>query len=178
MSRLPNVKTLVFDLDVRRASLASNFGLTGEVGLENFLAGETDDLTKVGRHVPGGNLSLYPCFANDLDTVDLLSSDRFEKFVKALKGLPDDTLVIFDMPPVFANDDTMIVASLIDAYLMVVEQGRTSPKQITDSMRLLDPSVCIGSVLNRYEGSVGDAYGYGFGYGYGYDKYNDYYKGD
>jgi Mrp family chromosome partitioning ATPase len=178
MSRLSNVKTLVFDLDVRRASLAANFGLTGEIGLENFLAGETDDLTKVGRHVPGGNLSLYPCFPNDLDTVDLLSSDRFEQFVKALKTLPDDVLVIFDMPPVFANDDTMVVASLIDAYLMVIEQGRTSGKQVSDSMRLLDPSVCIGSVLNRYEGGLGDAYGYGFGYGYGYDKYSDYYKSE
>lgn len=178
MSRLSNVKTLAFDLDVRRASLAANFGLTGEIGLERFLSGETDDLTKVGRHVAGSNLSLFPCFPNDLDTVDLLSSDRFEAFVKALKTLPDDVLVIFDMPPVFANDDAMVVASLIDAYLMVIEQGRTSGKQVSDSMRLLDPAVCIGSVLNRYEGGLGDAYGYGFGYGYGYDKYNDYYKAE
>lgn len=175
MSRLPSRKTLVFDLDVRRASLAANFGLKGEIGLERFLSGETDDLSKVGRHVAGGNLSLFPCYPNDLDTVELLAGDRFAAFVAALRQLPEDTLVIFDMPPVFANDDAMVVASLIDAYLMVVEQGRTSAKQISDSMRLLDPAVCIGSVLNRYEGGLGESYGFGYGT---YDKYTDYFKKD
>jgi Mrp family chromosome partitioning ATPase len=173
MSRLPSLKTLAFDLDVRRASLASNFGLTGKAGLEDFLAGGTDDLTKVGCTVAGTNLSLFPCFPNDLETVDLLASDRFATFVRALKALPDDTIVIFDMPPVFANDDAMVVATLIDAYLMVVEQGRTSARQIVDSMRLLEPAKCIGSVLNRYEGGIGEGIGLG-----AYDKYSDYYRKD
>jgi protein-tyrosine kinase len=173
LSRLPSIKTFAFDLDVRRASLAANFGLTGKGGLENFLAGGTDDLTKLGCTVAGTNLSLFPCFPNDLETVDLLASDRFAAFVKALKKLPDDTIVIFDMPPVFANDDAMVVATLIDAYLMVVEQGRTSARQITDSMRLLEPAKCIGSVLNRYEGGIGEGIGLG-----AYDKYSDYYRKD
>ena len=173
LSRLPSIKTLAFDLDVRRASLAANFGMTGEVGLEQFLAGKTDDLAKVGRSIAGTNLSVFPCFPNELETVDLLASDRFADFVSALKKLPDDVIVIFDMPPVFANDDAMVVATLIDAYLMVVEQGRTNATQITDSMRLLEPATCIGSVLNRYEGGIGEGVGLG-----AYDKYSDYYKKD
>lgn len=172
LSRLPSIKTLAFDLDVRRASLAANFGLKGDNGLEKFLAGATDDLTKVGCRVAGTNLSLFPCFPNDLETVDLLASDRFAAFVKALKNLPDDTIVVFDMPPVFANDDAMVVATMIDAYLMVVEQGRTNARQLTDSMRLLEPAKCIGSVMNRYEGGIGEGIGLG-----AYDhKYSDYYK--
>jgi Mrp family chromosome partitioning ATPase len=171
LSRLPSVKTLAFDIDVRRASLAANFGLSAKFGLEQFLDGTTDDLAKVGCSVAGTNLSLFPCFNNDLDSMDLLASDRFAAFVKALKKLPDDMIVIFDMPPVFANDDAMVVATLIDAYLMVVEQGRTSARQITDSMRLLEPAKCIGSVLNRYEGGIGEGIGLG-----AYDKYSDYYR--
>lgn len=171
LSRLPSQKTLVFDLDVRRASLAANFGLSGEFGLERFLAGDTDDLMKIGRHVAGTNLSLFPCYTNDLDTVELLASQRFADFVNALKTLPADTMVIFDMPPVFANDDAMVVASLIDAYLMVIEQGRTSAAQVADSMRLLDPAICIGSVLNRYEGGLGEGEGFAT-----YDKYSDYFR--
>ncbi len=171
MSRLPSLKTLAFDLDVRRASLAANYGMSGKFGLEKFLAGQTDDLAKVGYAVAGTNLSLFPCFPNDLETVDLLAGDRFAAFIKALKALPDDTMVIFDMPPVFANDDAMVVATMIDAYLMVIEQGRTNAAQITDSMRLLEPAKCIGSVLNRYEGGIGEGIGLGY-----YDKYTDYYK--
>jgi len=173
LSRLPSIKTLAFDLDVRRASLAANYGLSGDVGLEQFLAGNTDDLTKVGRSVEGTNLSLFPCFSNDLETVDLLASERFADFVRALKALPDEFIVVFDMPPVFANDDAMVVATLIDAYLMVIEQGRTNATQVSDSMRLLEPAVCIGSVLNRYEGGIGETLRLG-----NYDKYSDYYKRD
>jgi protein-tyrosine kinase len=173
MSRLPSIKTLAFDLDVRRASLAANFGLSGGTGLEQFLAGNTDDLSMVGCSVAGTNLSLFPCFPNELETVDLLASDRFGAFVDALKKLPDDVLVIFDMPPVFANDDAMVVATLIDAYLMVIEQGKTNARQVEDSVRLLEPAVCIGSVLNRYEGGIGEGHGMN-----SYDKYSDYYKKD
>lgn len=173
LSRLPNHQIHVFDLDVRRASLSANFGLLGEIGFERFLAGETDDLRKVGRHVEGTNLSLYPCYTNDLETMPLLASERFAAFIASLRTLGDDHIVLFDMPPVFANDDAMVVASQIDAYLMVIEQGRNSQKQVTDAMRLLDPSDCIGSVLNRYDGGVGDPYGYSYG---AYGKYTDYFS--
>jgi Mrp family chromosome partitioning ATPase len=176
MSRLPNQFIHVFDLDLRRASLAANYGLLGDVGLERFLAGETDDLTQIGRHVEGTNLALYPCYLNDFDTMPLLASDRFAAFIASLRTLPDDHIVMFDMPPVFANDDAMVVASQIDAYLMIIEQGRNSQKQVMDSIRLLDPADCIGSVLNRYDGGVGDPYGYAYG---NYGKYTDYFsKGD
>jgi len=176
LSRLPNHVVHVFDLDVRRSSLAANYGLMGEVGFERFLAGETDDLRRIGRHVEGTNLALYPCYSNDLETTPLLAGERFSAFVASLRTLPEDHLVLFDMPPVFANDDAMVVAGQIDAYLMVIEQGRNSQKQVKDAIRLLDPADCIGSVLNRYDGGVGDPYGYGYG---AYSKYTDYFsKGD
>jgi Mrp family chromosome partitioning ATPase len=175
LGRLPTQRTLVFDVDVRRASLAYNYGLKGDgqIGLEQFLAGKTNDLTQIGRHVAGTNLSLFPCYPNDMDTFELIASNRFALFVESLKNLSDDTLVVFDMPPVFANDDAMVVATLIDAYLMVIEQGRTNASQVSDSMRLLDPAICIGSVLNRYEGGIGEGDNLG-----AYDKYADYYKKD
>lgn len=175
LSRLPHHFVHVFDLDIRRASLAANFGLTGEVGLERFLAGETDDLRQIGQHVEGTNLALYPCYANDLDTMPLLGSERFAAFIASLRALGDEHIVVFDLPPVFANDDTMVVASHLDAYLMVIEQGRNSQKEVTDAIRLLDHAECIGSVLNRYDGGVGDHYGYS----YGTDKsYTDYFSKD
>ena len=173
LSRLPNHSVHVFDLDVRRASIAESFGLTGETGLEKFLAGDIDDLRKVGRHVEGTNLALYPCFLNDLDTVQLLASERFAAFVASLRTLGEGHIVVFDMPPVFANDDAMVIAGQSDCYLMVIEQGRNSRKQVEDAIRLLEPADCIGSVLNRYDGGVGDPYGYSYG---SYGKYSDYFS--
>lgn len=177
LSRLPNRSVYVFDLDVRRASMAEYFGLKGEVGLEHYLSGQTDDLSKVGLQIPGTNLSLYPCYPNNLDTFEMLAGERFARLVAAMRALPDDSIVVCDLPPVFANDDAMVVADRIDAYLLVIEQGRTSSKEVKDCMRLLDPAECIGSVLNRYEGGFGDPYGYGYGYG-SYGNYSSYFKKD
>jgi hypothetical protein len=56
---------------------------------------------------------------------------------------------------------------------MVIEQGRNSQKQVSDAIRLLDPADCIGSVLNRYDGCIGDPYGYSYG---AYGKYTDYFS--
>lgn len=172
LSRLPNHTIHVFDLDIRRASIAASFGLTGPVGLEKFLAGDTDDLRAVGQHVEGTNLAIYPCYLNDLDTVQLLASERFAHFIASLRTLGEGHIVLFDMPPVFANDDAMVIAGQIDTYLMVIEQGRNSQKQVEDALRLLAPAECIGSVLNRYDGGVGDPDGYSYG---AYGKYSDYF---
>jgi protein-tyrosine kinase len=86
--------------------------------------------------------------------------------------VPDNAVVICDLPPVFANDDAAIVAAQLDAYLLVVEDGRSTRKQIRDSIKVLSPTPCAGVVLNRYHGGlVSDAYGYSYGAsGYGGDE--------
>jgi protein-tyrosine kinase len=173
LSRLPNRSIHVFDLDVRRSSLAYYYGISGTAGLESFLAGRIDDLRQVGRAISGTNLSLYPSFLGENDTLELLAGDRFNQLVAAMRALPDDSIVICDLPPVFANDDAMMISEKIDGYLLVIEQGQTTEKQVQDCMRLLSPAQCVGSILNRYEGGIGDSYGYGYG---AYGAYNDYYS--
>jgi len=36
----------------------------------------------------------------------------------------------------------------------------------------MQPTYCIGTVINRYRGGLTDPYGYGYGYG----AYQDYYE--
>lgn len=173
LSRLPNRKVYVFDLDVRRSSLAHYYGIPGTLGLESFLSGRLGDLRMVGRSVSGTNLSLYPSFPGENDTLELLAGDRFAMLIAAMRALPEDAIVICDLPPVFANDDAMMISEKIDGYLLVIEQGQTNEKQVKDCMRLLSPAQCIGSILNRYEGGIADSYGYGYG---SYGAYTDYYS--
>ena len=62
----------------------------------------------------------------------------------------------------------------LDAYLLVVEEGKTTARQIRDAVKLLAPSPCIGTVLNRYNGVIGGD-DYGFGY-WKQGKYDAYYN--
>lgn len=172
LSRLPDRMTYLIDLDLHRGSVAENFALTKGKGINDFLSGEVNDLNEIGLKVEGSNLAIFPTFVGDYDSTELLSGERFLQLIGALRLLPEDAFIICDLPPVFANDDTMVIMQKLDAYMLVVEQGITNERQVRDTVRMLDPSPCLGSVLNRYESGFSDPYGYGYGSKY-YSKYYD-----
>ena len=168
MAQLPDVRVILFDLDLRRASLAEKLGISGELGLTQFLDGSIDGLQSVGRRIANLNLTLFPCYSARVNSAELLTGERFNLLVESMRRLPDDVIVICDLPPAFANDDAMAIIQKLDAYLFVVEEGVTTKAQLQEAMNLLSPAPCIGTVLNRFSVSPLDAYGYA-------GKYDRYY---
>jgi len=172
LARTPDLHTYLFDFDLRRSTIARNFKLTGDFGISHFLDGTISDLSQVARTIPGEQLTIFPSYPNAAASDELVGSPRMDSLVTAMRQLPDKTLCLCDLPPVFANDDAVIISQKIDAYLMIIEDGVTTRKQVRDSFRLLSPAPCIGTVLNRYSaGLVADDYGYGYGYGQSYGGY-------
>lgn len=164
LARTPDLHTYLFDFDLRRSSIAKNFRLAGEVGVSHFLDGTINDLRQVARTIPNEQLTIFPSYPNAAASDELVASTRMDSLIAAMRQLPDNSLCLCDLPPVFANDDAVIISQKIDAYLMIVEDGVTTRKQVRDSFRLLTPTPCIGTVLNRYNaGIVSDDYGYGYG---------------
>lgn len=173
IARTPDLHTYLFDFDLRRSTLAENFNLEGEIGIADYLDGQIPDLAPVARDVEGERLTIFPSFANQLHSAELLASPRMDQLIDGMRQLPENSLCICDLPPAFANDDAAIMAQKIDAYVLVVEEGVTTRKQIRDTLSLLTPTPCIGTVLNRYQGGlIGDDYGYGYGQS---QKYAEYY---
>ena len=170
LSRMPDRQVYLFDLDLRRGSLARELGLQGGRGLGLFLEGKLNDLREVGRQVGDNGFAFFPCFASMDRSAELFAGNHFKALVAAMRALPDNAIVLCDLPPAFANDDTAVICEHIDAYLMVVEQGVTTKKQIVGVREMLQPTPCLGSVLNRYDGGWSDPYGYGYG-----DTYAKYY---
>ncbi len=168
MAQLPDVRVCLFDLDLRRGSLAEKFEIAGEQGLTQFLDGTIDDLSNVGRYLSNLRLSLYPCYSSRINSAELLAGDRFASLVSAMRALPEDVIVICDLPPAFANDDAMTIIQNLDAYIFVIEEGMTTKTELRDAMNLLAPAPCLGTVLNRFSASPLDAYG-------AYGKYDHYY---
>jgi Mrp family chromosome partitioning ATPase len=174
LSRTPDLHTYLFDFDLRRSTIARNFRLSGDVGISHFLDGTINDLSQVARGIPNEQLTIFPSYPNVAASDELVGSPRMDSLITAMRQLPDKTICLCDLPPVFANDDAVIISQKIDAYLMIIEDGVTTRKQVRDSFRLLSPAPCIGTVLNRYNaGLIADDYGYGYGYG---QSYGGYYK--
>jgi Mrp family chromosome partitioning ATPase len=157
LARTPDLHTYLFDFDLRRSTIAKNFGLSGEVGVSHFLDGTITDLREVARQIPGEQLTIFPSYPNAAASDELVGSTRMDQLIGAMRQLPEKTV---------------IVSQKIDAYLMVIEDGVTTRKQVRDSFRLLTPAPCIGTILNRYNaGLVADDYGYGYGQSKRYGGY-------
>lgn len=172
LSRMPERQTLLFDLDLRRGSVAAQYDLYGQQGLDAYLSGELDSLASVGRRVKGSNLTIYPSYRVEVSSAELLAGARMRALSDAMKQLPDDYICLCDLPPAFANDDASIALEQLDAYLLVVEEGRTTARQVRDAIELLAPAHCLGTVLNRYNGAMGgDDYGFGYWRQGSYDAY-------
>lgn len=168
LSRLADTHVCAIDLDMHRPALGPRFGMTEGEGVHDYLSGEIADVRTIGRQINDERLVLVPGFRRPVATGELLSGPSGDALFASLRALPAGTLVIIDMPPIFADDDAVIIANRIDGYLLVVEDGRTTKKQVEETIRMLSPAPVLGTVLNRYNRRLfNDDYGYGVSYGYG-----------
>jgi capsular exopolysaccharide synthesis family protein len=148
MAMDPNHTVLLVDLDLRRPRIQQYFGI-GKIaaGLCDYLEGNaelSDALINPG--IDG--LVLLPVRRALVNSSELLSSPRMLHLLSELKGRYSDRVVIYDLPPLLATDDSLVVLPHIDASLLVVREGGTRAGEIQRSMRLLDNHNLLGTVLN------------------------------
>lgn len=168
MSRIADMDVYLIDLDLHRPAVAGRFTLDTEFGIQDYLSGAAPDFESVARRINEERLVVIPGYKRNVATGELLTSARGDQLFAALRALPSNAVAIIDMPPIFADDDAVIIAQRLDGFLLVAEDGRTTRKQIRETVRLLAPTPLLGSVLNRYRSQLfANDYGYGFSYGYG-----------
>lgn len=170
LSRVSDGPVYLVDLDLRIASLKKALGLEMEGGVERVLMGEDVPLQSLGYRIKGSNLVVFPTNRVEEGSAELVSGSTYREFIAALRARTGDAVILVDLPPAFAGDDTMISLDELDGYIFVADAGKTTRRQVRDCIRLLDPSPCLGTVLNRYEGGLAAGYGYG---SYNYNAYYD-----
>jgi capsular exopolysaccharide synthesis family protein len=171
LSRAGSRTVILCDLDMRQGSILKQLGVEVEATLDDYLRGERDDWRVALFRVNSDRLIVLPTGSGMRDSSEMLTSGRFATLMAELRALSRDYIVLCDLPPVFANDDAMLSMRYLDAYLLVVDHGRTTARQIDETLALMAPAQCIGTVLNRYQGGIADAYGYGYGDTYGLRDY-------
>lgn len=173
LSRTENRPIILCDFDLRRGSIARQIGLKPEVALDDYLRGKIADWKEALLAFNSDKLLLLPVRASNVQSGEFLAGEVFANMMADLLALSKTHLILCDMPPVFANDDAMLTAKFLDAYLFIVDHGRTTKRQIEEALALLAPTPCLGTVLNRYSGGFADDYGYGYGDAYGLRVYAD-----
>ncbi len=160
LSRRPDSRTVLIDLDLRRPQLASLLGLRDIGPLEEYLLGE-QPLESQFRRV-GRTLALGVNGTAVRDASELLHSPDTAMALQAMTTQLDPQVVILDAPPALVNDDVLALAPHVDAVLLVTDATRTTPDQIRACEQLFERHMpLMGVVLNRAKARGLGRYQYG-----------------
>jgi Mrp family chromosome partitioning ATPase len=151
---------VLVDMDLRNPSVHRYLGVDSRYGVMDYLNGDVP-LVRAGVR-PG--IERLGVIMNDrpvANASELLSSPEMLGLIDEVKR-GDDRIAIFDLPPVFAGDDVLAFAPLVDAVLIVLSQGTTKRTTLVPLRELLQNVNVIGTVLNRSSERVAPYY-YGYG---------------
>jgi Mrp family chromosome partitioning ATPase len=142
------------------------------VSIRAYLDEQSGADTPTAYALEGERLMILPTTAGPVRSAELLAGGRAQALLRGMRVASDNSLFIVDLPPVFANDDAATVMARLDAYIVVVEEGKTTTREVKDVAALLGTSRMAGVILNKYRGGmVSEGYGfdsyYAAGYGYG-----------
>lgn len=164
-------KVLLIDADMRRPTLAKNFGFAiGTPGLANLIAG-TAKLEECIKEVDG--VDVLSAGAVPPNPLELLSSERFGKVIEFLRNKYDR--VIIDSPPTQAVSDAMVLGTLANALIYVVRSEHTAKPLVVKGVgQLLQSNAPVtGIVLNQVDIKKAQKNGYSYGGYYDYYGYSE-----
>ncbi len=161
-------RVLLIDADLRRPNAHKLYELPNDTGLSNVLAGEIPFTSAVTpTHVPG--LDVLVAGPMPPNPAELLGSDKMGKLLDSIKGYD---MIIVDTPPVNVVADPLMISTLVDGVLVVIEANRTSRSLVRMTRERLAEvdSNLLGAVVNKLN-TRNAGYGY---YYYYYDGYQYY----
>jgi protein-tyrosine kinase len=155
-------RVLLIDADLRRPSLHTTFNLGHVSGLSEALMSLEDK--KLSLHQVSGTLSVLPAGKPSADPMAALTSQRMKLVLAEAKDAFD--WVLIDTPPVGLLADANLLASMVDATILVVKAGATPYGLVRRAVDAIAPGRVLGVVLNLAS-LDGRQHGYGY-YGYSY----------
>jgi polysaccharide biosynthesis transport protein len=174
-------RVAVVDLDLRKPSLHTKFGLPREPGVVELLFDHAaPDFEQYATLVD--DLYVITAGARVPNSSELIGSRAMRALHDRLRSQFD--IVLYDAPPALVAADAPLLASFTDGALLVVSAGRTKDYELEHALEALVAAHAniLGTVLNRFDSRQAYAYRYryrSYGYnGYRYGNGNGYGYGD
>lgn len=154
-------KVILMDADLRRGNLHHAVGFSSQPGLSDIFRDRVDVFGAI-RTIKEYHLHLITSGQPPANPSDLLASKKMEHILASLEKVADT--VIIDGPPSIVSD-AAVLASKVDAVLLVIRPGQTREevaRAVLEQLRRVGANV-IGVALNRIPRRGADYYG-GFQY--------------
>jgi non-specific protein-tyrosine kinase len=147
-------KVILVDCDLRRPSLHQIFDARNAPGFTDMMRDDALMSQPPLQTTAVPNLFLLPSGTMPPNPAELLASRRMSDVIATLQQHAE--IVLFDAPPVIAVTDAAVLASKVDAVLLVVSAGKTKREHAKKAKALLDKvnAHLIGTVLNNVKGEA------------------------
>ena len=148
LARQAELRTLVIEADLRRPAMARTLGLVRPMMFARVLSGEDPAAEHLVRH--GGNLAFGVSQEPVENSAELLQGARVTEVLAGLEQTYAPDVILFDMPPLGAGDDTLGFLDRVDAAMLVVAAGTTTLDQADIAEQELAANTNVtGIVLNK-----------------------------
>jgi capsular exopolysaccharide synthesis family protein len=141
---------LLIDADLRRPTVHRVFKMGQSQGLSTFLSRQVEIEALIHRlWVP--NLSVLPCGPIPPNPAELISSERMRGLLKLLSERYDHILI--DSPPLTNVTDPVILSTMVDGVILVVQAGRSTRDIVRRARQELSSvgAKIFGVVLNNLD---------------------------
>jgi capsular exopolysaccharide synthesis family protein len=120
-----------------------------ERGLSDYLL-QQSELSDLLVHPGFGNLTILPAGSPLPNSAELLGGPRMEALVNEMRSrYGSERIIIFDGQSLLTSPDALVLASYIDAVLLVVEAEKTTSKDFQRALELIQGKKLIGTVMNK-----------------------------
>ena len=148
-------RVLLIEGDMRRPTLAEQFGLRRLAGLAEWLKGGLEKPSNIYR-LEGPGFWIMPAGEPPPNTLELMQSGSLSSLMGQLTTLFD--WIIVDSPPLLPLADTTVWARLTDGTLLVAREGKTEKRPLERGIEMIKKSELLGVVLNGCSKADHDSY--------------------
>ncbi|MCK4330083.1 polysaccharide biosynthesis tyrosine autokinase [candidate division WOR-3 bacterium] len=162
------LKTLIIDADMRKSAVYKFLDIEGKTLTEYLVSG--GDIESIIHSTDIDNVSAIISKSPPPNPSELLGSEKIKDLLSDLKEKFD--FILIDSPPVLTCTDAAVVASFVDAVLIVVKSHKTPRNALVQTKDIMERvrAKIAGAVLNMVPTGRSS-----FGY-YRYYHYYHYYS--
>jgi succinoglycan biosynthesis transport protein ExoP len=144
-------KVLLIDANIRRPRICTIFAMDNDAGLSSLLSSECheQEIFDTIRHDADSGVNVLPAGPPSLNAAELLGSPRMTSLLLSVQA--SFTHIIIDAPAISCSSDSVILSSMTDAVLLVVQASKTSRELVRQSQSILASvgARLLGVVLNN-----------------------------
>ncbi|NNF96738.1 MAG: CpsD/CapB family tyrosine-protein kinase [Halobacteria archaeon] len=144
---VPELKVLLIDANLRNPSLHDRFSINHTSSLAKLLEESIPGRTPF--RYEQGQINVLPTGGIYSDPSRIFASRKFTELLQAMQQTYN--FIVLDGPPVFRSSETRLLASKVDANILVIRSGKTRKQIAYRAIQELEAAGgnVLGTILNR-----------------------------